>query len=146
MIHIEEELWPYIEETVDDQKQQQIEAHLETCAQCFDRYLALLDQWEAPGHLADSFTEATIDKLNVQQVLPQKDGQKTSSSISREVKTISHYLLAAGLTILLMASGIFQGVLHVTDKTNIHSRPSMADSLMQKTDSWLTQLIKGEDQ
>ncbi|SDM50180.1 anti-sigma factor family protein [Sediminibacillus halophilus] len=146
MIHIEEELWHYIEETIDDQRQQQIEAHLESCEQCFDHYLALLDQWEPPGHLADPFTESTIDKINVQQVLPRMDRQKNSSSPSKEVKTVSHYLLAAGLTIVLMASGIFQGVLHITDQTSLNSRPSMTDSLMQKTDSWLTQLMKGENQ
>ncbi|QTN00961.1 hypothetical protein ERJ70_17710 [Sediminibacillus dalangtanensis] len=146
MIHVEEELWHYIDETIDDQKQQQVEAHLETCQHCFDHYLALLEQWETPGHLADSFTEATIDKINVQQVLPKKDRQKKASSTSKEVKTISHYLLAAGLTIVLMASGIFQGVLHITDQTSLNSRPSMTDSLMQKTDSWLTQLMKEENQ
>ncbi|WP_053217997.1 zf-HC2 domain-containing protein [Virgibacillus senegalensis] len=146
MIHIEKDLWPYIEEKVDEQKRQQIEGHLETCEQCFGYYIDLLEQWNAPGRLSDSFTETAIDKINIQQPFPQKSLQQKSSSHTSKMKTVRHYLLAAGLTLLLMASGIFQDILHITDQTNLDSRPSMTDSLMQKTDSWLTQLLKGEDQ
>ncbi|SDK17495.1 zf-HC2 domain-containing protein [Sediminibacillus albus] len=148
MSHVQNELlFLYIEDNIDGRRnRQQIENHLETCEHCFASYLDLLEHWETPAGLTDSFTDITIEKVKLYQSYSHLAEQRPSSYRSRQARTLVHYLLAAALTLVLMAGGIFQGVLDLTDQSNLDKRPSLTDNIMQKTDSWLTQLLKGERQ
>lgn len=139
MSHIhKEKLTGYLKLTINMQERLMIEEHLDTCEQCFDLYLDMMDDFTPEVKLSDSFTDNTLEKILQSQVFSEKTNHSTSKKDAR--KTILHYALAAGLTIILMLSGVFQDIVNFTNQDTYTRGPSITESLMSKTESLLNKL------
>lgn len=114
-------------------QEKSIEKHLLECDKCMDLYLSLLEEVEINRVLSDDFTEVTLHQI--EKILPSPPKKKQNTAFI-------HYLVAAGLTILLTLTGVFQGVLNVTEMQQKQNNPSVTDQLMTKTNDVLEE-IKG---
>jgi predicted anti-sigma-YlaC factor YlaD len=138
----------YLQEELTSEKRNQIESHMETCDSCFDWYMSLLENWTIDVHVSNGFTDLTMKKLTQKledQSRYQKESKKTSSYPKQTNRTLVHYLLAAGLTILLMVTGVFQSALEITDKENVINQGTITNQLMKKTDHLLDKMKEGDE-
>ncbi|WP_171038117.1 zf-HC2 domain-containing protein [Aquibacillus sediminis] len=126
------ELEAYVQATMSLEQQDQIEQHLEECEACFTIYLDVIEMQPMDVALSENFTTDTMEQLEHLNLTPKKSNQN---------KIVGHYLLAAGLTIVLMLSGVFQNFLSVT--TNLENKSSLTEQLMEKTNVVLEEM-KGE--
>jgi len=146
MEHINgETLQSYVKDNVSEADREQIEAHLADCDTCLEKYFDVVNQWtlETPS-LSEDFTDQTIDQILTKQVMPTSES--TSSTSSRKQSTLLHYSIAAGLTIILMFTGVFQHMMQAFDEDNLRKQPSISDQIIKQTGEWLDQGIqlKGE--
>ncbi|KGX90327.1 zf-HC2 domain-containing protein [Pontibacillus marinus] len=147
MEHINDDtLQAYIGDILSEVDRERIEEHLATCDRCLDNYFDVVDQWslEAPS-LSEDFTDQTFDQILKKQVMPTSE--RVSSPSSRKKSTLLHYSIAAGLTLFLMFSGVFQQMMQVFDEDSLRQQPSISDQIVKQTSKWLDQGIKlkGED-
>ncbi|GAA0498055.1 hypothetical protein GCM10008986_26380 [Salinibacillus aidingensis] len=121
--HVEwEVLQQYVKEQLPEEQQLKIEDHLSDCDVCFHQYMDVIDEWSVPFSVSDSFTDETMEKLAIVQ--PNQMKNKANAS-SRDVhrKTLAHYFLAAGLTVLLMFSGVFDMLFSLDDQIEADDPP-----------------------
>ncbi|WP_163536218.1 zf-HC2 domain-containing protein [Gracilibacillus sp. YIM 98692] len=130
----------YMNHELDVEEQERTESHLYDCDDCLNVYLALIESQTLKHSVSDDFTDQTVSKIYSQTKSHQKS-KKPYSSKNR--KLITHYFLAAGLTIVLMLTGIFQTVLDVTNDYQVETSTSITDQLMQKTNT-LLDYMKGD--
>ncbi|UOE94502.1 zf-HC2 domain-containing protein [Alkalihalobacillus sp. LMS39] len=103
MSHYEKNMWNlYIENKLDRKQQEELEHHLYSCPQCVDDYMDMLEHVTLPTIEAP---EQWTDEVMAQ--LPPKQQIKQST---KKNQLLLHYTIAAAATIVLMVSGIFQGV------------------------------------
>src|SRR5699024_3759176 len=112
-----------------------IENHIYTCDTCMDIYLSMLDSHPITGTISEDFTDQVVEKIN-----KRHPSQMNTPRQSKPRKAVAHYFLAAGLTIILTVSGIFQGMLDVTNNEQMKNRSSITKQLMQNTNQLLDQL------
>ncbi|MFD2656150.1 hypothetical protein [Gracilibacillus thailandensis] len=110
----------------------EVENHLLECETCTDLYLSIVEEVEMNSGVSADFTDDTLQQLEIRLPAPPQKKQN---------HVFIHYLVAAGLTILLTITGVFQGALDVSDIQQ-KKGGSITDHLMTKTDNVL-QEIKG---
>ncbi|QHS24232.1 hypothetical protein GWK91_15600 [Virgibacillus sp. MSP4-1] len=121
--HVEwEVLQQYVKEQLPEEQQQNIEGHLSDCDVCFHQYMNVIDEWSIPFSVSDSFTDETMEKLAIVQPNQMKNKGNASSRDVRR-KTLAHYFLAAGLTVLLMFSGVFDMLFSLDDQIEADDPP-----------------------
>ncbi len=131
MKHItKESLLTYIK--AESNQEREIENHLLECEACTDIYFSIVEEVEMNGVLSDDFTDVTLHQIEQKSPAPSK---KKHSNV------FVHYLVAAGLTILLTLTGVFQGALNVSDIQQ-QKGGSITNHLMTKTTGVLKE-IKG---
>lgn len=139
MTHLTEyQFKKYLENDLSERDQNIVESHLYICDSCFYDYLMMMDSYPSKGNLSEDFTNQVVSKIygnhSIQKKLPRQTLAK---------KALMHYSLAAALTILLMLTGVFQGIVDLTNTKNIEDKPSITNQMMKETDRLLDQ-IKGE--
>ncbi|MRG87443.1 anti-sigma factor family protein [Salinibacillus xinjiangensis] len=128
--HIDRELLQkYVETRVDEQEQLKIDEHLSECESCFESYLNIIDDWTIDFSVSDSFTDETMELLQKVQPSVSEKNQFSTSKDHRN-KTLRNYFLAAGLTIILMFTGVFQMIFNLSDQIDKESKP-FSEQLME---------------
>ncbi|MFC0523552.1 hypothetical protein ACFFGV_08130 [Pontibacillus salicampi] len=132
-----ERLKDYAEQNVAEWEQMEIEHHLLDCTHCLEEYLAMLNDTAPPG-LSSSFTTQTIERVEKQYPALQRKGR-------RKNRSLLHYMMAAGLTLVLMMSGVFDRIMDSIEPASSHNRSSVSEQMVERTSSWIDHLItKGE--
>ncbi|WP_058307645.1 hypothetical protein [Gracilibacillus massiliensis] len=126
----------YVSRELDVDQQEIIENHLYECERCMDAYFELLENQSISTILSEDFTNQVVTKANKQ--LPKSNPRQFSPK-----KAIAHYFLAAGLTVVLMLTGIFQGVLDVSTDHPLENKLSITEQALQQANQLLDH-IKGE--
>ncbi|UOR13428.1 anti-sigma factor family protein [Halobacillus amylolyticus] len=133
MNHVAKEvLQMYLANELNDVERIGVEDHLDECEHCFHRYMASLHLVDTDSLMSSSFTEETMHEIH-----------KKTPAQGRQNKTFIHYAIAAGLTIVLMGSGVFQHVFTVFDGEQFHNRPSITEKVMEETERWMTETERG---
>jgi hypothetical protein len=130
--HYNMEVWlRYVQDNMPDAEREAVEAHLYSCDLCFDEYLQVIDNWSIPYSLSDDFTDRTVQLMKTTQPILSQPNSLPSKKDFRK-NTIVNYLLAAGLTIVLMFTGIFQYMITISEKLYEHDEP-LTEQIMNKT-------------
>jgi anti-sigma factor RsiW len=122
-----------------------LEAHLYDCEACLQLYMACVPQ-EAELN-PDESTLVQQDEEWIDQIMGMIQVQKSSMRLQSSLPNAPgiplyqrpwlHYSVAAAITIILMAAGLFQGLMSSTGKMQSESQPvqesSYTDQLMDKT-------------
>lgn len=94
----------YITNRLTESKRVEFEDHLYTCDQCLNIYTTIVEEQEDDPRLDGSqLAEQVLDQLTGQQ----KSFRGKNSFLQN---AIFHYGVAAAVTIILMTSGVFQGI------------------------------------
>ncbi|SFL86566.1 hypothetical protein SAMN04487943_104392 [Gracilibacillus orientalis] len=112
----------------DSDQENMIEDHLLECETCTNMYVTLIEDIEVNGELSDDFTDITLQQM--EKILP-------SPPKANQNKVVTHYLVAAGLTIFLTLTGVFQGALNVTEIQQKQNTGLITEHLMTKTNDVL---------
>ncbi|PWU68451.1 hypothetical protein [Gracilibacillus dipsosauri] len=140
MKHIpKEQMNLYILDQLTDENRKTMENHLYSCEACLDSYLQLMENSLVEDSVSDFFTEKTIARIQHDS----KPSSKSSNASSLFSKSIIHYVLAAGLTLILMFSGVFDNMISLTDRAEVSPKQSLTEQLMKKTDQLLEEM-KGD--
>ncbi|UOQ85801.1 hypothetical protein [Gracilibacillus salinarum] len=133
MSHLsKEQVIAYLEQSIDNREE--MENHLLTCDNCMELYLNVIDNQTYEAAPSSDFTNTFMQQMNKTIVTPSK---------GRTNRALIHYAIAAGFTVLLTVSGVFQGVMQATNDQQMEQKPSISEHLMLKTDQWIEKL-KGE--
>lgn len=136
MKHVSLEEWTaYIADEVPEALKIEYENHLYSCDDCLTVYMEAMEREEdiqpiEEWDIADSVMHsiAQIKSVPAAEERPMK---------TKSMRTITkHYLIAAGFTILLMASGAFQSLAKYVDNvesSSLKESPPVTDGLIDKT-------------
>ncbi|NEU31759.1 hypothetical protein GN156_13390 [bacterium LRH843] len=140
MIHIPLGDWKtYAKDEVNEEKRSLYEQHLYTCDQCMDLYMEAIEsiQGEIP----------TIEEPSayINEVMSRIPFERTTSPIVETEKKkkwyeekLFHYVLAAAMTFLLMATGVFSELTNVTTQfEQNHNHSSLTENVLNKTTTLL---------
>lgn len=156
MAHLSEEMsLAYYRNQLNMEERLALEDHLAQCDQCLIRYLALveteMEMEPAVPSLSSDFTQGVLNAI-------KKPVRKKSKGISRR-QLLKYYTIAASLTLILTASGVFRDMGgHLTQASEELVRPEsiiqiqypgrltewLIDSTARFTDSIINRL--GSDQ
>lgn len=132
----------YIKGELEEETMVEMEDHLYVCDQCLHIYTALIATDENVSPIADgtAFTDqvmegiSRIDKEKLGKPVPSKRGKGYVN------QTIVHYAIAAGLTVVLMFSGVFEKLSEGTGTvqgTDFQRSESLTENMLNKTFSLL---------
>lgn len=135
----------YVNDHISETERASIEEHLAVCDTCLESYFDIVDQWtlEAPS-LSDDFTDQTIDQILTKQVMPPSKDVHVRTTKRRS--TIMNYSIAAGLTIILMFTGVFQQMVQMFDQDTLREQPSISNQIIKQTSDWLDRGISLEEE
>lgn len=132
MKHIQDQtLMDYINDQLTEPERMEVERHLDECELCFESYLTHIDSWSLNTSLSEDFTDQTINQLIEGHKKPEKIQKQ--NTYSKRNKTFFNYAIAAGLTVLLMFSGVFESMFTSFNDDSIKQRPSISKQLVEKT-------------
>lgn len=142
--HYSKEEWVlyYLEDIHKDQLIQ-MENHLYSCDQCLEQYMTVIEKIEVLPKLKNEnkFTDSIMGQI----FELEKVELKKHPSTNFHKQTVFNYLLAAGLTILLMMTGLFEKISAETIQFNeqkIYHNESFTENLMYKTGTFIDQIKK----
>lgn len=125
----EETLRQYVKEQCTAEEQRLIEDHLYDCERCLETYMNILDEQanSMPAILDTShFTDRVFEDIRSRN---QTEEKRASAN------PLIHYFVAAGFTLLLMFSGVFNGLTNwiSEDAMNPTKSGSFSDEMLNKT-------------
>lgn len=133
MAHIPDEQWKrYVMGQLDDDEREKCENHLYQCDRCIENYLAALElcQKELPDPKGELFSD------EMYATVKQTFSQTSVNSMLHVKRTVYHYLIAAGLTIILLYSGVFQSITdyvgEVHETALSEDRTSLTDRVLER--------------
>lgn len=140
-MHRSMEYWiAYVENRLSQTERGEAERHLYDCDDCLTMYLRAAEQqpvaWDAER--AEAVTAAVISRVSGHGTQTEREW------LSRFI----HYTVAASLTLLLMASGVFQQLVSYTESWrsayNVaeQQKPLIADKVINRTSHLLEGLTK----
>ena len=144
MNHISYEKWlQYVRGELDSTTQKLYDDHLYSCDQCLSIYLEAVEaneQFMPTMSNEDMFTDLVMQQVDYQKKKSNTNTQKQSFY----QKAIFHYLVAAAMTIILMASGVFSHLTNALNdfETNKKKEPSVVLGLMNKSVSLIDKVEK----
>lgn len=133
----EKQLEAYVLDHASEREQELIEHHLFNCDDCMEKYMKAIESWETEVEMSEDFTDATLQQINKQTAFWSASEKK---QLSNKKRTLIHYVIAAGLTLVLMTTGLFQELLEVLDDSNINKGPSITENMMNRTGGWLDKM------
>ncbi|WP_079477212.1 zf-HC2 domain-containing protein [Halobacillus salinus] len=129
MEHLSEaQIRDYVSGTLSDEESDGVEDHFSECEDCFDQYLFLLEE---DSSLPSTFTDETVNRIVKEH--PTFQQQKKSRSFA-------HYLVAAGLTLVLMMSGVFNLMTDSMDPDSFEQQPSLTEQILDQTGSLMDKM------
>lgn len=151
--HYSKENWlQYINGELSSQLMSEMEEHLYSCDQCLFHYLELIAKTDLPAMTNESiFTEKVmqeIEKIPVQSKKVEENQLRKTKQGKYFKQTVIHYLLAAGLTIVLVSTGFFGKILESADQfqkdTVYNPSTSITEQLFNKTEQFVHLFIKND--
>lgn len=145
--HYSYEHWlNYVKDELVEEEKQKLEDHLYNCDQCLDVYVNAVEEQESqlPAIFDETaFTNQIMMKIAA-ETLEEKKPAKKSKKRSFYQSSIFHYTLAAGITLILMSTGVFQSIIKHTETIQKAEMPTQQESitvgLVDKTLSWMDEL------
>ncbi|WP_066299087.1 hypothetical protein [Bacillus sp. FJAT-29937] len=144
-----EEWMNYVKNEFDQDVREEYENHLYTCDQCLDVYLEAVTaaESELPEMMNDiDFTNSIMAQIAESHPPSVKAVKKRKESRPFYQTAIFHYTVAAGMTILLMTTGVFQSITQYTVSVQTPSfqekRTSVTEGIVDKTFAWMDSLDK----
>ncbi|MCM3760682.1 hypothetical protein M3212_07760 [Alkalihalobacillus oceani] len=136
MNHISEEQWKtYVQDEIDLSTRRQYEEHLYRCDQCLELYLHAVTAYGE--ELPDVTDSAAFTGQVLEKVKEQPKGTRAEAARPFYQRTIVHYTVAAAITVLFMASGLFQSLTTIQSPAFTESSSSVTEQLVNKTVGWL---------
>lgn len=144
-----EEWMNYVKNEFDQDVREEYENHLYTCDQCLDVYLEAVTaaESELPEMMNDiDFTNSIMAQIAESYPPSVNVVKKRKESRPFYQTAIFHYTVAAGMTILLMTTGVFQSITQYTVSVQTPSfqekRTSVTEGIVDKTFAWMDSLDK----
>lgn len=144
MNHMTYDNWlQYVNDELDEETRNHYENHLYSCDDCLELYLQAVEanEFQLP-ELTTTFTDSIM-----QQVQGMRKDEGAASKAVKQNKfrkqTITHYILAAAMTMILMSTGVFSQLMNVagTIENNETKQPeSFVHSFLNKQDSIFNKL------
>jgi anti-sigma factor RsiW len=144
--HYSKQAWmDYVKGHLMEEDRPSFEAHLYNCEMCFQLYMACVSQ---EGELnPDESTIVQQEEEWIDQIMETIQVQKNTLLLQSSLpnppriplfqRSWLHYTVAAAITIILMAAGLFQGLMSSNKIIQSESQPahesSYTDQLMDKT-------------
>ena len=145
MKHVSVTEWTaYIADEIPDALKVEYENHLYSCDDCLTLYMEALEREESvqPNEELD-IADTVMNSIAALKNVPTAEDETKNT---RSMRTITkHYLVAAGFTILLMASGAFHSLTKYVDNVEsgaIKETPPVTDGLIDKTFNWMDDIEK----
>lgn len=94
-----------------EEKQLQMEQHLQVCDSCMDVWLGLIGQEEidkAAGMIPDDFGRKAMQLVRAQD----KPVSPLSSNVNKRRRLLAYYTAAAAITLTLVSGGVFQTIVN----------------------------------
>ena len=125
--------------------QRELEAHLYGCDACLEIYMDCISNLDTqaveavsePAYMEDKWIEQIMNRIEEEKLPSQLVPFSPPRKIAFYRKPIFHYALAAAITIILMATGIFQGITGGMDQPPLATKQTLTtsytDKLMNKT-------------
>lgn len=133
----------YVKDELEESVRTAYEDHLYTCEECFERYLIAVEENKEELPLLSSEKQFT-DKVMAVIAEEKKKGVQETNGTPFYQKAIFHYLIAAGMTILLMTTGVFQEITKFGDAAqhvSVHEKStSFTNVWMNKTITLLDEI------
>ena len=136
MSHISFEDWlAYLKNELEEEVRKFYDDHLYDCDDCLTVYLEAMDSAAEllPMIRNDNlFTNEVMQKVTEQKAVDHSNA-KTKPGIFK--KEIFHYIIAAGMTIFLMSSGVFSNLINVVGQFDSQDKneSSIVSNLMDKS-------------
>jgi len=130
----------YIKDKLSEEKRVEIEDHLFSCNECLDVYMQQMDAGadQLPSlENHSSFTDEVIESLSF-----SKPAMKIPTRKRRIYQhSLFHYGVAAGVTLVLMTSGFFQGITGIVSNveaaSNSPTQQTVSKNVMEKALSFI---------
>ncbi|RDI38477.1 hypothetical protein [Falsibacillus pallidus] len=152
MTHVSYEQWMlYASDNLDESKREEYEDHLYECDPCMDLYMqAVKEQGSSTPEfdekgIADKIMQEISSLTQTDNVIFLTDHLEAKRQKAVFQKPVVQYLLAAGMTVLLMSTGVFQSITaYVADYENSSAPPknSVTKVLLDKTVSIVDKVEK----
>lgn len=137
MSHFSKQKWTeYVNHTVTDKENKELESHLYSCDLCLTLYLDILAEQETLPVLSNSqtFTDSVMNMVAEGKKEPQLKEEKKKMFYQ---SAGFHYLLAAAMTILLLFTGVFQSITNyveiVQTPTFQKKQSTVTEGILNKT-------------
>ncbi len=135
MIHVtNEQCHHFINDKLSVLLRQQFEDHIYTCDDCLTLYMCATQNEEAYLPVIENealFIEETMKLIMIEKKeVPLSFGKKKKWYEN----TIAYYSIAAGITLMLMTTGIFDQLINqISNMTTTNNQSSISESLLNKT-------------
>jgi anti-sigma factor RsiW len=143
MKHYNIEVWSaYVEGRLPAENQHEYEDHLYGCDACMQLYTECISSLEidSVASISSDTNEAFIEQIMVRIESEKKQLRKLSTPFHKPAlyrKPVFQYALAAAITIILMTTGIFQGITSGIEQSPTTTTQTLdasyTDQLMDKT-------------
>ncbi|HBQ86902.1 MAG TPA: hypothetical protein DD811_10550 [Syntrophomonas sp.] len=112
MSHYTQQEWiDFKKHRLPEEKQLQMEQHLQVCDSCMDVWLGLMGQEEinaAAEVIPDDFGRKTMQLVRAQS----KPVSSLFSKVNKRRRLLAYYTAAAAITLMLVSGGVFQTIVN----------------------------------
>jgi anti-sigma factor RsiW len=136
----------YAEGRITVEKQRELEAHLYSCEACLQLYMDCVAQLDTqpvegvpePDYMEDKWIDEIMSRIEEQKQPFQSLSLSPPRKLALYRRPVFHYSLAAAITIILMATGIFQGITGGMDQLPLATKQMQDTSY---TDKWMNKTV-----
>lgn len=141
MRHYPDQAWMlYVQDQVPEQTRESMEEHLLSCDACLTQYM---EQIELVARL-DTLPPSVAGHELVNQVMHRVTKEVRRRHTSSFRQRLLHYVVAAAITFILMASGLFQSMITSDPMDGREAqKPPISDQVMEKALSIFDHMDKG---
>ncbi len=125
----EEQFVQYVKGELKEEERTELEDHLYHCNDCLGLYMVALDGQEMYMPVMQDSTNFTNNVVNELRKYKKVESKHSSR------KQLIHYTVAAGFTLMLMFSGVFDHLTNIVseDAMNPTKSGSFSDKMMSRT-------------
>lgn len=129
----------YVKDELMEEEKKQLEDHLYSCDSCLLVYMTILDEHEneLPMIESQSFTDEVMKEISSNQKMKERRSR---------TNPLTHYVIAAGFTLILMFSGVFDSLTTIVsdDAMNPMKSGSFSDEMLNRTMEMIQSLNHNE--
>ncbi|WP_442602526.1 anti-sigma factor family protein [Paenibacillus sp. KN14-4R] len=136
--HYDHDAWHlYIEGQLTSDIASSMEQHLYKCPICLDLYMTSVEQLS--NRLPAPVDPTALTDAIMEQISTHRHLNPSHTTISERRRTIRNYFIAAAATLVLMVTGIFQGLLYQVDAIQ---QPSSAEGSGRVSDKLVEHTLR----